>query len=152
MLVAVVGLNLAQRAARDRQHRALGARLRTVVTARDAWRYERPVLRGTALDGNAWTAQQDALRDLRRLPHDELSAAVDALGTATTAPTSLLTLAAQRRDALTALRASTQRAWSKAPYSLADALAQPSRSGREQLDAARLLAVQGAHELSLIHI
>lgn len=116
VFVAFVAVFAVRHAMGQRRLHALDAKITPALTRLARERWERPVLRGAAVDGNAWVALVDASapasRQFPQRGHADFDAALEA---GRDLPASWTQRVAPARDALAALRAATQRSWSWNP-------------------------------------
>ena len=111
LLVVVAVVVASTCAVRHAQHdalaRSLSVELDTQIAALEAARWERPVLRGTALDGNAALAEARVLEELLTLPEAPIEALIEPLCHGGPLPDEARALARTHRAALERLRAAT---------------------------------------------
>ncbi|MCB9596664.1 MAG: hypothetical protein H6719_28325 [Sandaracinaceae bacterium] len=119
------------------------ATLERAITDFHAQRWERPVLRGEPVDGNAFDAQVEAmdgpLAELEEAPFDDLARV---LGGDPRPRPELRALVDRHADALARYRASTRRAWSWGDYPVEDGADAQEIPLIAHLRASHLLAAQ----------
>ena len=109
--LGLVGVWFGVVAPRETRRSELEAKLSRALAARSDERWERPVLRGEPIDGNAYDAEQDAARPFASL--DEALFATMPLALSRGEPTEAQREAiTANREALAQLRRGTQRTWS----------------------------------------
>ncbi len=110
--------NVLQHRRQDERARALDEQLKQFTARFHARRFERPVLRGTAAEGNAADAERALLEPLDKLDPKTFDPLTKLFRDGGPMPPAIVALVEQHRAALEALRAASQRthAWTQVPF------------------------------------
>lgn len=139
LVLIPVGVYVGVLAPRDARREELGRRLDRSLQDYAGQRWERPVLRGEARAGNAWTAQEEAIGPLASIPSDLFDQFAAQLERGTPPTDAQRAQIVRHTAALDRYRASVQRSYAFGRYPFDDAASAPMPSYLPHLRASRLL-------------